>query len=162
MPTYTPLCTPGAHKPTHTHLHTHASAHMYRQTRARMYYGRLLTEKLLRGASWAPRTCQREPRCQWLLSSWPGSAKLLAGEVGTPTMPRQALWFWSFGCPKTFTEMMLPSSPFAVSEFSQKIFPAQRGLLSEQKLAHSTQYKTETIIANHKATTTIIHILFFH
>lgn len=33
--------------------------------------------------------------------------------------------------------------------------------MSEQKLAHSTQYKRETIIANHKATTTIIHIIFF-
>ena len=57
--------------------------------------------------------------------------------------------------------LMLPSSPFAVSEFSQKIFPAQRGLLSEQKLAHSTQYKMETIIANHRATMTIIPHPFF-
>ena len=55
---------------THVPLHTHRRAHVNINTRTCMHtLGWVLTEKFLRGASWAPRTWQREPRCQWLLSS---------------------------------------------------------------------------------------------
>lgn len=78
---------PSAYTCTHTPLHTRTDGHVPVCTRA----GYLLRSSS-GGASWAPRTWQREPRCQWLLSSWPGSAKLLAGRWAPPTMPRNALW----------------------------------------------------------------------
>lgn len=97
--THTPLYTH-----THPHVHTtHAqtgqtcvntSIHPCKHTRTHhTTIWQALTETLLRGASWAPRTWQREPRCQQLSSpeSQFGEDQLKSwqGRETIPTIPRQ-------------------------------------------------------------------------
>lgn len=91
----------GAHLHTHTQRHTGinttytlASKHVCARTSMHTPW-QVLTEKLLQGPSWTPRTWQREPRCQGLLSNTESQfgnsqPRSWLGRRTIPTIPRQA------------------------------------------------------------------------
>lgn len=111
---------PSAYTCTHTPLHTRTDGHVPVCTRAGY---------LLRSSSGGPRghlePGRENPDASGCCQAGQGQPSSWQGRWAPPTMPRKALWLWSFRCPKTFTEMLtLPSPPFAVSEFSQPIFHA--------------------------------------